>query len=267
MKIGDIIKGKPESDKEYYVTNSAMTRGAIVSFSDLYARVRVLAHTGGVIGTHQVRKDLLESLFEVVGHIMPFDSLEVAALLRDGDKKAISDYDLSAGSLRDSNLRGADLSGLNLINVDLRGACLQNACLRNTHLSQTKLEYSNMECADLSGSFLRGVSLRGVNLRKANLSYCVLVNADLREAFLQGANIIGADIDFCCLPLSCGGLEWHIDKHTARQLAYHFCSMRCDEVEYIKLRDIMLPFANQFHRVDECGVLGSVEEVNNESTG
>jgi hypothetical protein len=31
--------------------------------------------------------------------------------------------------------------------------------------------------------------------------------------------------------------------------------MQCDDEEYIKMRNSILAFANQFHRVNECGVL------------
>jgi hypothetical protein len=34
--------------------------------------------------------------------------------------------------------------------------------------------------------------------------------------------------------------------------------MQCDDPEFIKLRNAMLSFANQFHRVKECGVLEPV---------
>jgi hypothetical protein len=57
------------------------------------------------------------------------------------------------------------------------------------------------------------------------------------------------------LPLRCGGLHWKIDIRIARQLAYHFCSMACDNPEFIEVRSVLLPFANKFNRVEECGVL------------
>ena len=81
-------------------------------------------------------------------------------------------------------------------------------------------------------------------LLKYNLSY-----ADLRDA----------DLDFSCLPLKCGGLRWKIDKRLAVQLAYHLCSMQCDDPEFIEARNALLPLANQFHRVGECGKLVPIE--------
>lgn len=70
-------------------------------------------------------------------------------------------------------------------------------------------------------------------------------NADLR----------GANLDYSCYPLWCGSLHLKADKRLACQLAYHLCSMQCDDADYIKMRNSILGFANQFHRVDECGEL------------
>jgi uncharacterized protein YjbI with pentapeptide repeats len=119
-----------------------------------------------------------------------------------------------------ANLHGADLHGANLHGADLHGA-------------------------DLHGANLHGANLHGADLRGADLS-----GADLREADLRGA-----DLDFSCLPLKCGGLQWEIDRKIAAQLAYHLCSMDCNDPEFLAARNSILAFANTFHRVDECGVL------------
>ena len=81
------------------------------------------------------------------------------------------------------------------------------------------------------------------------------IQADLQRADLQGANI-----DFACWPLWCGGLHVQTDARLMRQLAYHFCAQECDDPEYIHYRNLLLPFANHFHRVDECGELEPIEE-------
>ena len=82
-----------------------------------------------------------------------------------------------------------------------------------------------------------------------------LREADLRKANLRGANLRGADIDFSCWPLWCGSLGVRVDARIARQLAYHFCALACDDPEYIKARNAILDFANQFHRAKVCGIL------------
>jgi uncharacterized protein YjbI with pentapeptide repeats len=112
-----------------------------------------------------------------------------------------------------------------------------------------------MSGAGLSYVDLRWADLRGADLHDADLSYVDLRWADLRGADLRGADLRGADLDFSCLPLRCGGLHWKIDAKTARQLAYHLASMDCDDPEFLEVRGALLPFANKFHRVDECGVL------------
>ena len=85
--------------------------------------------------------------------------------------------------------------------------------------------------------------------KKAILDY------DLSYANLSYANLRGADLDYSCYPLWCGSLHLKADKRLACQLAYHLCSMQCDDADYIKMRNSILGFANQFHRADECGEL------------
>ena len=103
---------------------------------------------------------------------------------------------------------------------------------------------------DLRGANLSEANLSGADLRGANLR-----GADLRGATLRGADLSEANLDFSCFPLWCGGLHLKIDKRQACQLAYHLCSMQCDDEEYLKMRNSILTFANQFHRADECGIL------------
>lgn len=85
--------------------------------------------------------------------------------------------------------------------------------------------------------------------KKAILDY------DLRGADLSGADLSGANLDYSCYPLWCGSLHLKADKRLACQLAYHLRSMQCDDADYIKMRNSILGFANQFHRADECGEL------------
>ena len=218
IKIGDFVKG---ITNDYGITNTKMTRGVVINVYERNIEVRVLDHDDGETGVYTVDP----KKFEVIGHQKQFDRAEVLKLLKDGCKKAILDYDLSNANLRDANLRGA-----NLRDADLRDAGLSDADLRG---------------ADLSNANLRGANLRGANLRGANL----------RGANLRGADLRGADLDYSCYPLWCGSLHFKADKRLACQLAYHLCSMQCDDADYIKMRNSILGFANQFHRVDECGEL------------
>ena len=93
------------------------------------------------------------------------------------------------------------------------------------------------------------------DLRRADLRRADLRGADLRRADLRRADLRGADLDFSCWPLWCGSLAVKVCKRIAVQLAYHFCRLDCDDPEYIAARNAILDFANQFHRVDECGKL------------
>ena len=223
IKIGDFVKG---ITNDYCITNTKMTRGLVVAATDTRIDVKVLEHDQGETGTYTVDP----SKFQVIGHQKPFDRTAVIDLLKQGCKKAVLDY-----NLRGANLRDADLSNANLSNANLWGANLWGANLRGADLSNANLRDANLRGADLSNANLWGADLRGANLRDADLS--------------------GADLDYSCCPLWCGSLHFKADKRLACQLAYHLCSMQCDDADYIKMRNSILGFANQFHRVDECGEL------------
>ena len=94
--------------------------------------------------------------------------------------------------------------------------------------------------------------------KKAILDYD-LRNADLSNTSLSNADLRGADLDYSCYPLWCGSLHIKADKRLACQLAYHLCSLQCDDADYIKMRNSILDFANQFHHVRECGKLEEME--------
>ena len=200
----------------YVITNTKMTRGVVTDIRGGSIVVRVLDHDDGDTGVYTVDPEK----FEVIGHQKQFDRAEVLKLLKDGCKKAILDYDLMSADLSGADLRGANLSGANLRSADLRSADLRSA--------------------DLSGADLRGADLSG---------------ADLSDANLRSADLSDANLDYSCYPLWCGSLHLKADKRLACQLAYHLCSMQCDDADYIKMRNSILGFANQFHRVDECGEL------------
>ena len=200
----------------YVITNTKMTRGVVTDIRGGSIVVRVLDHDDGDTGVYTVDPEK----FEVIGHQKQFDRAEVLKLLKDGCKKAILDYDLSGADLRGANLMSADLSG-----------------------------------ADLRGANLRGANLRSADLRSADLRGADLSGADLSDANLRSADLSDANLDYSCYPLWCGSLHLKADKRLACQLAYHLCSMQCDDADYIKMRNSILGFANQFHRVDECGEL------------
>ena len=273
IKTGDFVKG---ITNDYSITNTKMTRGVVTDVCDGSIVVRVLDHDDGDTGIFTVNPEK----FEVIGHQKQFDRAEVLKFLKDGCKKAILDYDLSdanlsgadlsGADLSDANLSGADLSDANLRGANLSDANLSDANLRRANLSDANLSGADLSDANLSGADLSGAdlsdanlsgadlsdaNLRGANLRRANLSGADLRRANLRGANLSDANLSGADLDYSCYPLWCGSLHLKADKRLACQLAYHLCSMQCDDADYIKMRNSILGFANQFHRADECGEL------------
>ena len=85
--------------------------------------------------------------------------------------------------------------------------------------------------------------------------------ADLQDADLWGADLRCANLDHSCWPLWCGSLDVKVDRRIAAQLAYHFCRLDCDDPDYIEARNAIVNFANEFHRVEECGWL-ELKEAN-----
>lgn len=156
--------------------------------------------------------------------------------------------------LSGTDLRGANLSGVNLRETNLRGANLRGANLRGADLREADLYRADLREAGLCRANLRGAILRGGNLRGADLREAGLYRADLR-----GANLSEANLDFSTLPLWCGSLKMTVDKRIAAQVAYHFCRLVCDDAEFLEARNSILKFANQFHRVNECGVLEEIK--------
>ena len=88
-----------------------------------------------------------------------------------------------------------------------------------------------------------------------------LRDADLRDADLRGADLISANLDFSVFPLRCGGLHIHIDNRQAIQLLYHlvsnvlFSKNTSQELKKMLSNPDLLKKANEFHRVQECGII------------
>ena len=89
------------------------------------------------------------------------------------------------------------------------------------------------------------------NLRRADLRWANLSRADLRCANLRWADLGGADLDFSCLPLWCGGLDFKIDEKIAKQLMYHVLNLMIySEIEIPTTPQTLVEFANGIHRSD-----------------
>ena len=146
-----------------------------------------------------------------------------------------------------------------LLDFNLRGADLCEADLCEADLCEADLCEADLCGADLCGADLCGADLCGANLHRTDLRGANLCEADLCVADLRAADLRGANIDYACWPLWRGSLGVKVDVRIARQFAYHLCALDCDDPEYIKARDALLPFANQFHRVQECGILELIE--------
>jgi hypothetical protein len=140
----------------------------------------------------------------------------------------------------DASFKGADLFAVHFERAVVVGVDFQGA-----HVTVGSLRAADCRFADFSDAVMTRVDLTGANFRRAVFAHTAMKGADLR----------GADIDMASFGLWCGSLGWTIDSRIARQLAYHFCAMECDDPEFVEARKTLLPFANQFHRVKECGIL------------
>ena len=103
-------------------------------------------------------------------------------------------------------------------------------------LEKHKLWLNDSNCGQRAD--LREADLRGANLR----------GADLREADLRWANL-----DYSVYFLGCKTLQIKVCSRLPRQLAYHICRMISDDPEVKEMQKLLIPFANRFHRVKECG--------------
>ena len=103
-------------------------------------------------------------------------------------------------------------------------------------------------------------NLRGADLREANLRWANLRGADLREANLSGANL-----DYSCLPLCCGSLGANFDDKQLTQIAYHLVKAGLNSnnasAEIKAELEKLIDFANNFHRVGECGKIINKKEI------
>ena len=164
FEVGDLVKGLPDSNYRYAITNEKMTKGVVKKIMDDGIVVKVLEHEEGRSGVHVVD----EKYFEKIGHLEPFDREKFLGLLKESKAKAaeyLSGADLSGADLSDADLRRADLSGVDLSDADLRRADLSGVDLSGANLSGVDLSGAN-----LSGANLSGVDLSGANLRRADLS-------------------------------------------------------------------------------------------------
>ena len=135
---------------------------------------------------------------------------------------------------------------------------------KRADLSHADLSDADLRGADLSHADLREADLSHADLREADLSHADLRETDFSDADLRGADLSGANLDFSCLPLWCGSLSADFDDRQLKQIAYHLVkaglqSKNASEEAKAELRKL-IPFANGFHRSEECGLIEEDDE-------
>ena len=103
---------------------------------------------------------------------------------------------------------------------------------------------------------LRGLDLSYRDLRNADLS-----NANLCRADLRGADLSNANLDFATLPLWCGGSRFITDDSIVRQILAHVCTIKCENLDWLALREVILPFARKSHRANDLHLLEDNDDV------
>ena len=239
FEVGDLVKGLPESNHRYGITNENMTKGVVKKITEDGIVVKVLEHAEGRSGVHVVD----EKYFEKIGHLESFDREKFLELLKESKAKAaeyLSGADLSDADLSDANLSDADLSDANLSGADLSDADLRRADLRRANLS--------------------GANLRRADLRRANLSDADLSDADLSDADLSDANLSGADLSDADLSGSQGlidainYMEAHFERTDEGYIVYKSfnSSYAAPDKWSIGLGEVIEEVANP-DRTCECG--------------
>jgi hypothetical protein len=161
---------------------------------------------------------------------------------------------LACSNMMKTKLKSANFISSNLQNVNLKRSILTLANFYEANLCEANLIKANLTYINLFGANLKAANLNYANLRhanfwRANLEGASLLGADLRYARLYKTNLHGANIDYSAFPLWCGSFDVDIDKRIAVQMIYHLCRLKCDDEEFIALRNSMINFANKFHHI------------------
>jgi uncharacterized protein YjbI with pentapeptide repeats len=162
--------------------------------------------------------------------------------------------------LKEVNFNGADLSSAYFENVSFerssfRGANLTSSTFKECNCSFADFGDANLTRANCSGSNFCMANLRCTNLyrtifRNGNLNSVDLNDAETFLTDFREADLTNANLDFSSLPLWCGSFDMKVDAKIMRQIAYHFCRLKCDDRESIDMQNALLDFANKFHRTE-----------------
>ena len=159
------------------------------------------------------------------------------------------DWLMSGGervNLVGANLDGMDFTNAKLSRMNFLGASLKYANFTGVDLIGSTLKYANFTGTNFTGAKLGGATLTATNFTDANFAGANLSGAIFSHTNLTHANFKGADLFRAALPLWCGGLNWKLDRLQMSQLAYHFCSMQCEDEAVKKMQIALYDFANEF---------------------
>ena len=90
-------------------------------------------------------------------------------------------------------------------------------------------------------------NLTGANLTHVDLTGADLTGANLTHADLTGADLTRANLDYSAWPLWRGTKNVTVDLKFTRQLAAHFCALKCGAPEFVEAKKTIIKFAMESH--------------------
>lgn len=149
-----------------------------------------------------------------------------------------------------------DLSQCNVPSYsNLQGIHLHDVICRDMDFTGVDFTRASIIGCDFTHAYLNESRFTSATLTRTNFTNAELENVSFHSADLTNTIFIDTNIDYSSFQLSCNTLRMITDARIARQFAYHFCSLKCDDPAFIAARNSILEFANQFHRAIECGIL------------
>lgn len=181
----------------------------------------------------------------------------------------LGDHSLNAQNFEKCRWNEVRIDGISLNDCDLSSSYFTNTFIHSSSAQRSEFARSKFtDCTFIGIDFsesrfydcdINDCKFENCNFSKSNLRHVNFNNNNT----IKNCNFTGSDIDFSSLTLSCSGLRWKVDESLASQFLYHICSMECNSEDFLELRDKMIPLANKFHRVPECGTLYTRQDVKN----
>ncbi|MBR9971085.1 pentapeptide repeat-containing protein, partial [Magnetospirillum sulfuroxidans] len=154
---------------------------------------RTLSLRGAMLINTDAKPDLLKPLSadDTTLHTTQIKMLRLSIPDRNFVGIDLTEAELFAIDMENSNLQYARLSGAQMRGSNLFTARMQGSQLSGAHMQGADLGEAEMEQADLSGAQLQGAELHDAQMQGADLSGAQMQGASLHGAYMQGADLTG----------------------------------------------------------------------------